>query len=104
MQELYKKRCRNHPAREAVARCPVCGRYFCRECVTEHEDRVLCASCLGKVIKKSDKRVFRPVRIVQAAFFLAGVIGLWISFYALGRILLGLPSSFHEGTLWKEVL
>lgn len=101
--ELSQQRCKNHRAREAVARCPGCGRFFCRECVTEHDDRVLCAGCLGKITKKAEKRIFRPVRIVQAVFFWAGFITLWLSFYALGRLLLGLPSSFHEGNLWKEV-
>ena len=45
---LSQQRCFNHTSREAVARCPECGRFFCRECITEHDDRVLCAVCLGK--------------------------------------------------------
>lgn len=27
---------------------------------------------------------------------------LWVLFHSLGQCLLRLPSSFHEGTLWKE--
>jgi len=103
MRELNKKRCKNHGAREAVARCPECGRFFCRECITEHEERMLCAGCLGKILKKTEPGVLRPVRILQAVLFFVGIIMLWLSFYAVGRILLGLPGAFHEGTLWKEV-
>ena len=47
MDDLLHQRCFNHMLREAVACCPECRRYFCRECVTEHEDKVLCAACLG---------------------------------------------------------
>lgn len=38
--------CFNHPERPAAARCPLCGVAFCRECVSEHNGRFLCASCL----------------------------------------------------------
>ncbi|MCI0613826.1 rhomboid family protein, partial [bacterium] len=40
---ISKQRCFFHSQREAVVRCPECGRYYCRECVTEHLDRLLCA-------------------------------------------------------------
>ena len=36
MSNLIHQRCSNHPGREAAVRCPECGRFFCRECVTEH--------------------------------------------------------------------
>ena len=32
MNDLLYQRCFNHVLREAVARCPECLRYFCREC------------------------------------------------------------------------
>src|SRR5580658_7631208 len=35
---LLDQRCFNHDLREAVAQCPSCKRFFCRECVTEHAD------------------------------------------------------------------
>ncbi|MFH1091233.1 MAG: rhomboid family protein [Pseudomonadota bacterium] len=101
MENLHRQRCFNHPLREAVARCPGCGRFFCRECVTEHEDRVLCARCLARIYRPGSarKRPFRfLIRLVQAG------LGLWITwgfFYYLGRALLALPTSFHEGTIWK---
>src|SRR2546429_9979935 len=46
---LIHQRCFNHALREAAARCPECGHFYCRECITEHEDRVICANCLAKL-------------------------------------------------------
>lgn len=97
---LSQQRCFNHRQREAAAKCPECGRYFCRECITEHEDRVLCAQCLRNTKAPAASKfpiLVGPVRIFQ---FFCGLALLWIVFYYLGDILLKLPSSFHEGTLW----
>jgi hypothetical protein len=51
MQNLLLQRCFNHGMREAAARCPECGRFYCRECITEHDDRVLCSACLKKLAR-----------------------------------------------------
>ncbi len=101
MHDLSHKRCFNHGFREAVACCPECGRYFCRECVTEHENRVLCASCLKKLIRTSVRKPFRLGGLIRMVQFLVGALLLWMSFYYLGQILLSLPTSFHEGTVWQ---
>jgi hypothetical protein len=100
--ELASRRCSNHQRREAAALCPGCSRYFCRECITEHDDRVLCASCLGKTYKPPLLRRFRLGAAVRVFGALAGFLLLWASFYYLGQALLSLPSSFHEGTVWKS--
>ena len=47
--KLSAQRCFNHAGREAVARCPECSRYFCRECISEHRGRVVCAGCLASL-------------------------------------------------------
>lgn len=102
MTSLLQQRCFNHAFREAVARCPDCGRYYCRECITEHEDKVLCATCLSEKALKTPgkKRTFGG--FLQAVFsFSLGLTSIWIIFYYLGRVLVTLPSSFHDGTLWK---
>ena len=98
---LSRQRCFNHRQREAVARCPECARYYCRECVTEHDGRVVCASCLPRLASAAGEA--RPrwailARTVQLGMALAL---LWLFFYALGNALLSLPDSFHEGTLWQ---
>jgi hypothetical protein len=99
---LSDQRCLHHPLREAVARCPECRNTFCRECVTEHEDRVLCAACLKKSSLQPDARPFRWDRIVRVLPLLMGVVVAWLFFYWLGGVLLAIPSSFHEGTSWTS--
>lgn len=93
------RRCFTHAGREAVARCPECGRFFCRECVTEHEERVVCASCLAQLSRRSGVRggSFHWLRGLTLA---CGVLLAWFVFYALGHTLVSLPDSFHEGTFW----
>ena len=56
MAALLANRCLHHPVREAVARCPECGQFFCRECITEHEDRVVCSSCLKRLTAKKETK------------------------------------------------
>ena len=103
MMDLSTRRCHNHPHREAAARCPECGRFFCRECVVEHEARVLCASCLATLLQPSRKRGLRVLGLLgRAARVAGGFLLLWLFFYYLGRILLAIPTSFHEGTVWKD--
>ena len=48
MPDALRQSCFNHPDREASARCPACGNFFCHECVVEHGSRIICASCLAK--------------------------------------------------------
>lgn len=101
MQNLGNQRCFNHGLREAAARCPECGRCFCRECITEHDDRVLCASCLRKLSGPSFVTPFRLGGLIGIVQFVLGVMVLWLCFYYLGQVLLSLPTSFHEGTVWQ---
>jgi hypothetical protein len=100
--KLIHQRCFNHAQREAAARCPGCGRFFCRECVTEHEDQVICATCIRERIKPRLTRRRGFVLGTRAAQCLAGVLVAWLFFYLAGRLLVSLPESFHEGTLWKK--
>jgi hypothetical protein len=84
---LIHQRCWNHEVREAVCRCPLCARHFCRECVTEHEARLLCAACLQGIARAAPAR--RRSRVLLAP--LAALVGLllsWSIFYVGGEILL----------------
>ncbi len=92
---ISQERCFNHAFREAVARCPGCGRTFCRECISEHEDRVVCAFCLKRLTTKNVGR-YRLARLLPLIQVLMSVLLLWLSFYLLGKALLTIPSSFHE--------
>jgi len=102
MKDLAAQRCFNHPLREAVACCPECGRYFCRECVVEHDNRLLCASCIAKLLTPSRTGRFRLAGLMRLGQFLFGFMVLWLFFYYVGQALLSLPSSFHEGTVWQS--
>jgi hypothetical protein len=101
MPGLVHERCFHHALREAVARCPECESFFCRECITEHEDRVICASCLKKLVARGGSNRLRWSWLLRVAQCLAGLLLCWTVFYYTGRALLAMPSSFHDGTLWK---
>jgi|SRR5271157_866614 len=77
-----QNRCWNHEAREAVCQCPQCGRSFCRECVTEHESRLLCAACLRHAAQAAAAGRGRLRRIFPAALTLAGMVLAWAVFFA----------------------
>jgi hypothetical protein len=96
---LANQRCLHHPAREAVARCPGCGNTFCRECVTEHDDRVLCAECLVKQSVSESSSQTRFALLARLGQLFCGLFLAWLFFYGIGQALLALPSSFHNGTV-----
>jgi hypothetical protein len=101
MESLATQRCFNHAEREAAARCPECGRFFCRECVTEHDDRAVCAPCMRKLARVpllKRRGWVHLAHIIQGA---ASLLLAWFCFYLVGQGLLALPDAFHEQTLWK---
>ena len=91
---IAQERCSNHASREAVARCPECGRYFCRECIGEHEDRVDLRLCLKRLSAQACPTT-PSGRLIRLAQVFAGVLLLWSSFYLLGKAATHIPSSFH---------
>jgi hypothetical protein len=101
MAPLIHQRCFHHATREASARCPQCGHHYCRECIAEHAGKLICAACLRRSMTtpSSSGRWFAGLgRAIQLA---VGVFLAWIFFYQSGRLLLQLPSAFHEGTIWR---
>ncbi len=100
---LHTRRCARHPTREAAARCPSCREFFCRECVVEHEGRLLCASCLAKSAVAGGRRREQLAALRRVVEATAGVIVLWLAFYAVGALLLKVPSAVHDGTIWKKM-
>jgi len=101
MSVFSEQRCFNHAVREAVARCPQCRRFYCRECITEHEDRVLCAACLKGLAQTQIHGRLRLHGIVRLVQVVAGLFIAWMFFYVLGRGLVLVPTAFHEGTVWE---
>lgn len=102
MTGLSRQRCHNHPGREAAAVCLECRRTFCRECVTEHEDRVLCASCLKKLTAGQKRRGIRLGGLLHVLRAAAGFLVIWLFFLYLGEFLLSIPTQFHDGTVWQK--
>jgi hypothetical protein len=102
MPSLAQQICLNHSAREAVAQCPECRHFFCRECIVEHDDRILCGSCLRKLTapQKAGRRRWRT--LAGAGLGLAGLLTAVLYFYWFGQLLLLIPTPFHDGTLWKS--
>ena len=102
MLPLAQQHCLNHPAREAAAQCPQCRQFFCRECVTEHDDRILCAVCLRQLSQTAGARR-HPLRALgQAGLALGGLLTAALFFYWAAQILLLIPAPWHDGTLWKS--
>lgn len=102
MKSLAAQRCNNHASREAVARCPTCQRFFCRECISDHEGRVICASCLGAMRVTPAKRGSKPMGgILGMIGATAAIVLIWVCFYLFGAALAAIPSSFHNGTIWN---
>ena len=102
MPDLASQRCLNHSFREAVARCPECGRYFCRECIAEHDDRVICASCLKALALKDQTPVKSRVNLWPAVQGAGGLFLAFVIFYMVGRVLLAMPDQFHDENVWKS--
>lgn len=102
MSVLARQICLNHPHREAVARCMECTRFFCRECIADHEGRVICANCLQKLARAGTKTARTwPATLLALSKCAVGFLVAWLCFYTIGHGLAELPSSFHEGSLWN---
>src|SRR5512144_323405 len=102
---IASQKCWNHSAREAVARCPECGHAYCRECVAEHEDRVICAGCLARLsapVEKKKKRLWTFDSMVRLSGAIVGLFVAWFVFFSLGRMLLSVPDRFHADTIWTR--
>lgn len=100
MSDLARQQCFNHPGREAVVRCPGCHRDYCRECVTEHDDRYLCSACLLKQAAK-EARPERRWRMPMGAFLgLLGLLTAWLVFYGATSYLAMRSSTEHAARVW----
>ncbi|OGH60014.1 MAG: hypothetical protein A3G34_12080 [Candidatus Lindowbacteria bacterium RIFCSPLOWO2_12_FULL_62_27] len=99
MTELAASSCRLHPDRPAAALCPGCRRYYCRECVTEHDDQLLCRSCMDAVRSPADRRAGLWEWPARLAMLGAGLFGVYTLFYFAGQILSWIPPDYHAGKL-----
>jgi len=107
MTSVALQRCWNHHTREAIARCPECSRSYCRECVVEHEDRIICSGCLAKLTAEKEKTssttwTFRP--LLRFCATLMGILVAWLLYFSLGRVLLSVPDEWHADAIWEKAM
>ena len=100
VQALRQQRCFHHPQREASARCPECKHYYCRECITEHDDRVICASCLAKMGRAEKEKTKAWAFVPRLALALLSAAVIFIAILLMGNALLSIPSQFHHAGGW----
>jgi len=97
---LLALRCSNHETREAVCRCPECRRSLCRECVTVHEGRLVCAACLARSTRdRAPRRARRGT--VEAAMLVGGILLAWTLFFAAGESVLTITER-SERVAWQD--
>ena len=93
---MIHQRCFRHDGREAAARCPGCRRYFCRECVTEHDGRLLCAACVaGTVSRPRREGVLRRAMLGPAAAA-TGLLAAWGLYYGAARFVVEINPRLGE--------
>jgi hypothetical protein len=98
---VLTQRCWNHEAREAVCRCPQCRRGFCRECVAEHDGRLLCAACLRAAVQAAGTRRGVSRRFVAAGLTIAGILLSWAMFFGAAEGLIAIAER-SERLSWQN--
>lgn len=99
---VIQQRCWNHSVRGAVCRCPVCQRPFCRECVSEHDSRLLCAMCIKASVATLGRRGSRPFAyLLLPALALASTLLVWATFFSLGQIIME-SVTLAERSAWRD--
>ncbi len=63
---------------------------------------MICAACLGRADGASGRRASRLGTARRLAGTLVAAFVAWLCFLGVGRLLLSLPESVHEGTLWTS--
>lgn len=94
--------CSLHPDRQSTARCPTCRQFYCAECITEHDGRLTCASCLRSRSESSENgKMERRWVIAPFVQFALALLLVWVLFYLFGETLGDVPDDFHDGTIWE---
>ncbi|MGD1090468.1 MAG: rhomboid family protein [Bryobacteraceae bacterium] len=97
-RHLIHERCWHHSSREAAVRCPECRRFYCRECVTEHQGRMVCAACVARLAGRAAVDASGLHRLAWIAAAVGGLLLAWAVFYYLGVMLARIPSDFFGGS------
>lgn len=89
------EKCWYHAARAAAARCPECEKYYCRECITEHEGQVICATCLD-ALTTEEEREEQASGLFSIVYGLLGMLLSWLLFYVISRSLIELSKPLRK--------
>jgi len=101
-ENVPQQHCWNHPERGAVCRCPLCHRPFCRECVSEHDSQLLCATCIkSSALPPEQKRTRRAARLLVPAVALASTLLAWAFFFSLGQIIME-SARLADRSAWRD--
>lgn len=82
---LRHARCLFHPLREAAAKCPHCGGTFCRECVTDEDDKLACPPCLRRMTRPPAPKPSATHRLRQTLAGFTALACLMALLFALLR-------------------
>lgn len=63
---------------------------------------MVCAACLKTILGKRSTERRRLRRIAGGIFPVAGLLLAWLFFYGIGRLLMLIPASVHDGTAWTK--
>lgn len=102
MATLVNQRCFFHAQREAALKCPGCGRFYCRECASEHDGRWLCSSCLGKPQETPTEKRTPGAAIFNVVALAISLAFLWMAFMGMGSMLHSVPTPTHDSMIRPE--
>lgn len=81
-RKQFPGECINHPGTRASEQCSVCGELFCKNCVIELQEKVVCRQCKGEVLAELRSGPRKPVRTQSpVAVLVAGILGLFPFFF-----------------------
>jgi len=101
-EKVVQQHCWNHVVRGAVCQCPVCRRPFCRECVSEHDSRLLCATCIKAAVSSANKAPTRRAAwLVLPAMALASTLLVWAIFFSLGQLIME-SVTLTDRSAWRD--
>jgi len=91
----FQHACFIHGGREAVALCLECRRAFCRECVVDHDGRLICATCLTRLRHKPERAPGAFRSFLRTLGVAAALLLCWMIFYLGARAIVTTDTSRH---------
>jgi hypothetical protein len=82
---LHLSVCQEHPERQSAGICMACQGSFCKECITEMNRKMYCASCLAKLITPQHLPITWKNLILQFVLALLALIVLTSVWYYISQ-------------------